>query len=163
MSQRYACFITFSTYGSRLHGDRRGTVRRNAAHQPRTAVPENRRRRVFEFDELRQGPVLLTDEQRRETDAEIRRVCAYEGWAVHALNVRTNHVHIMVSGSQSPEATMLAFKSWTTRRLRTLALVAPDHRLWTRHGSTRYVWNESEAERVWHYVEHGQDKQPRAE
>jgi len=163
MSEPYAYFITFSTYGSRLHGDQRGSVRRNAIGQPRTTIPENRRRRTFEFDELQHDPVLLSDEQRRETDAEIRRICAYEEWTLHALNVRTNHVHVLVSGSESPEAMMLAFKSWTTRRLRSLALVAPDCRVWTRHGSTRYVWSESAAARVWHYVVHGQDIQPGAE
>ena len=58
-----------------------------------------------------------------------------------ALNVRTNHVHVVVSGQCTPELIMNTLKSWATRRLRQDKLVPNEHRTWSRHGSTRYLWD----------------------
>jgi hypothetical protein len=37
---------------------------------------------------------------------------------------------------------MTSFKAWSTRRLREAGLVRRDQKVWSRHGSTRYLWTE---------------------
>ncbi|MGE3781017.1 MAG: hypothetical protein AB7F89_27760 [Pirellulaceae bacterium] len=43
---------------------------------------------------------------------------AHRGWAVHALNVRPNHVHVVVEGPEHPKAVMSTLKAWATCQLR---------------------------------------------
>jgi len=146
-----AYFLTWRTYGTWLHGDDRGSVdREHNTHgapllRPEPAHLERNRGRMNE------RPVVLDDEQRREVDAAIRDRCRAAGWEMLALNVRTNHVHVVVGGSQPPEQVMVSLKAWATRRLRERGL-APPGKTWARHGSTRYVWDEAGLENVCTYV-----------
>ena len=48
------------------------------------------------------------------------------------------------------------FKVYATRKLRRNASADLPERLWTRHGSTRYLWNEEELETAVRYVRDGQ-------
>ena len=49
-----------------------------------------------------------------------------DGWRLHALTVRTNHVHAVVSADEAPEKVMTNFKIWATRRLREHELLDPE-------------------------------------
>lgn len=51
---------------------------------------------------------------------------------------------------------MNALKSWSTRRLREAQLLGPDTKPWSRHGSTRYLWNQDALEGACHYTEEDQ-------
>jgi REP element-mobilizing transposase RayT len=151
-----AYFLTWRTYGTRLHGDDHGSVDRhhNVAGAPllppEPAYVERNRMR------MRDGPVTLDLEQRRAVDSAIRERCRLAGWKLLALNVRTNHVHVVVGASELPEQVMVSLKAWATRRLRECEL-APRGRTWARHGSTRYVWDEEGLENVCIYVTDLQD------
>lgn len=85
----------------------------------------------------------------RET---IEEVCGHKGWALHGLNVRTNHVHIVVSTPTTPEFAMQAFKAWTTRRLREAGLAGAQEAIWALHGSTKYLKYEHDVIDVLDYV-----------
>jgi len=91
--------------------------------------------------ELAQSPFVMADEERRVVAGAIRDHCEIRGWAIHALNVRTNHVHIVVDcrETHTPELAMAQFKSWGTRRLLTAGLIEHGRRIWTDHGSTRWI------------------------
>jgi hypothetical protein len=54
---------------------------------------------------------------------------------------------------------MTTLKAWSTRRLREAGLVDADAKLWSRHGSTRYLWTTADVETVCRYVteEQGDD------
>lgn len=81
-------------------------------------------------------------------------VCEHKGWTLHAAHARSTHVHVVVSGEGKPERMLNAFKSWCTRRLRDDAWNV--ERVWSRHGSTRWLWDEGKlAEKVC-YVLDGQ-------
>jgi REP element-mobilizing transposase RayT len=109
--------------------------------------------------ELHHRPFVLEREQRLIVDQAIRDVCEYWGWTLHALNVRTNHVHFVLNASHSPEQVMTTLKAWSTRRLREAGLVDADAKLWSRHGSTRYLWTMADIETACRYVteEQGSD------
>jgi REP element-mobilizing transposase RayT len=98
------------------------------------------------------APVTLDPQQRLVVHRTMMTVCEARRWPSHAINVRTNHVHIVVSGPGAPEPMMNALKSWSTRRLREDRLVPRDHRIWSRHGSTRYLWNRHAVDAACAYV-----------
>lgn len=151
-------FITWTTYGTRLHGDARGTVDRGHNLYGHPLLPTDNSRRANEQDELDADPVVLTSQQRDAVDAAIREHAEFKTWRVWALNVRTNHVHIVCSANEPPEKIMNAFKAYATRRLRADKLVGPDAKVWTRHGSTRYLWDGVGSQQAIDYVLRLQDK-----
>jgi len=153
-------FITFRTYGTWLHGDARGSVDRehNQYGEPlrEPSVPlEQAMRRAMKND-----PCILNEAQRQCVEQAIRGVAGYRGWVVHALNVRSNHVHVVVTVDDvvQPEKVMNDFKVWATRRLREQQLVPNDAKIWERHGSTRHLRREQEFYNACHYVLHCQDE-----
>ncbi len=144
--------ITFHTYGTWLHGSDRGSVdRSHNSHGTPFLDPDDQKERD-EFERLRQEPVMLDDRQRAVVDATIREVVDFRAWSLHALNVRTNHVHVVVSADIPPERVMNDFKSYATRRLRERHVQPTTDKTWTRHGSTRYLWNEDAVSAAGRYV-----------
>ncbi|MEQ1764636.1 MAG: transposase [Pyrinomonadaceae bacterium] len=98
----------------------------------------------------------MNREQRRAVYHAIREVCRFRDFTILALNVRTNHVHVVVSAESKPEKIIEAFKSYATRRLRSEDLVSVDAKVWSRHGSTRYLWKDRSVNAAIEYVLHGQ-------
>lgn len=136
-----AYFITFSTYGSWLHGDERGSVDPNHNEYLAPLICASPRLEARKALRLDHRGVVLGYAERQIVEAAIRGVCEFKGWRLHALNVRTNHVHIVVTSDNPPERVMNTLKSWATRLLREAELVGADQHVWTRHGSTRHLWD----------------------
>lgn len=152
-----AVFITFRTYGTWLHGDERGSIDRyhNRYRSPR--APGNPVMREQHAKRLKSEPVTLNGRQRATVKAAIRDVCKHRKWRLIAINVRTNHVHIVVAiGSAKPEAAVRDFKAYSTRALRNRRLWIVDHSPWVEGASCRYIWKEPGLERVCDYVVNGQ-------
>jgi REP element-mobilizing transposase RayT len=104
------------------------------------------------------APLVLDLTQREAIERAIKEACSFRNWPLRAVNARSNHIHLVVSAAESPERVMNALKARCTRTLRALGLVDPDRQLWSRHGSTVYLWNEQQAQSACDYVVHGQDK-----
>jgi len=148
-SQRYqhgrdtplAYLITFRTYATWLPGDERGTVdnRHNIPGTP--LLPANPKRKDAYAAGSRSHVAELTPTRRDAVLLAITETCQHREWEIHAVSVRSNHVHIVMSGMQEPEQIMTTLKAYATRRLRELGLAAPDARIWSRHGSTKYLWD----------------------
>jgi REP element-mobilizing transposase RayT len=145
-------FITFATYGERVHGDARGSVDgfRNIVGSPR--VESDLKREAAERALLKSQVTRLNEVQRATVVEAIESACSYKGWVLHAVNVRTNHVHIVVSAETRPEIVMNTFKARATRLLRDRAMVMPSARVWARHGSTRYLWTDQDVVDALTYV-----------
>jgi len=149
-------FITWTCYGTWLHGDERGSVRREfrstSNHEVMSdpALLDVMRRKMSQ-------PAYVMDEVAREVvDQTIREVCEYRGWIVHALNVRTNHVHVVVRADSDPTKVLGDLKSWATRRLREGGVVDETRKVWSDGGSTRYLWDEEGLRGAVHYTDHRQ-------
>lgn len=156
MTDPLAYLITFRTYGTWLHGDARGSVDRHHNVYNTPMLPRNPGLALAEAAQLKHAPVLLSEPQRATVADAIERICHDRGWTLSSLNVRTNHVHGVVSAPVSPERVMHAMKSFATRRLRELRLVLDDTRPWERHGSTRYLWTPRQVEEACRYVRESQ-------
>ncbi|HVQ56673.1 MAG TPA: transposase [Pyrinomonadaceae bacterium] len=105
-------------------------------------------------------PVILSDRQRELVSDSIEEVCAFRGYDLRALNVRTNHAHVVVSKSVKPEKILNDLKAYATRKLRGEKAVASDQKVWSRHGSTRYLWKPKQVQSAIEYVLYGQGDLP---
>jgi REP element-mobilizing transposase RayT len=132
-----AYHITWTTYGTWLPGDDRGWVKRDGGGV-QNADPESEARA---WSAMRGEPVVLDDDQREIVTRTVRDHCAHRGWALHAANARTNHVHVVVTATVPPERVLEQLKAWCSRRLNA-ATTDPPAKWWTYHGSTKYVWDD---------------------
>ncbi len=152
-----AYLLTWTTYGTWLRGDPRGWVKNHASGSDEYE-PGNAGLRASDTDAIA-GPTIFFDAPaRRLIEGAIRGVCEQREWMLHAINVRSNHVHVVVTAPVPPEKAMTDFKAWSTRRLREAGVVAESGRVWTKHGSTRYLNSEASVVRAVEYVIHEQDR-----
>jgi len=138
-----AYFITYHTYGTWLHGDKRGSMDRkffNEVNGPR--MPHRPNLENTERESMAHPTMILTGQMRAVVMEAIREVCRHRGYRLLALNIRSNHVHIVVSSSARPEQVMNTFKAIQTRKLREQDLIGANAKVWVRHGSTRYLWTD---------------------
>ncbi len=136
-------FITFSTYGTRLHGDPRGTVDRDHNVPGDPLLEPSANWVAYREHQLADAPYLLDAPSRAIVLLAICQHATFRGWHLYAAHVRTNHVHIVVQADTTPERVMGEFKAYASRALNA---ANPDetgeHRRWTRHGST--LWLKSD-------------------
>jgi REP element-mobilizing transposase RayT len=105
---------------------------------------------------MKRDPVELTVMRRAAVEEGVRENCDKRGWVLRAINVRTNHVHSVVTAGCKPEPVMNAFKANATRKMVEACAWQRGIKPWSRHGSTRYLWTEKSVDRAIDYVINGQ-------
>jgi len=148
--------ITFRCRGTWLHGDARGSVDRAHSTFATPMLEADPAREQYEAAELRGAPLELDTGQRAVAGAAIREACQHRGWSLAAISVRTNHVHLVVSATATPETVLDLVKARFTLRLRESGLLPAGDKPWARHGSTRYLWTAESLETACRYVNEGQ-------
>ncbi len=153
-----AYLITFRTYGTWLHGDERMSVdRHNGKNRYGAPKIEPSKKLVTIMSKKRTSDsFLLNGECRKVVERAIRGVCHTRGYELAAVNVRTNHTHNVVSAAVTPENVMNALKANATRELREAGLVDLNQQVWSRGGSTRYLWKSAHVSGEIDYVLYGQ-------
>jgi REP element-mobilizing transposase RayT len=151
-----AYFITFSSYGTRLHGSENGSVDRNHNQYGDYLIPPKPLLESYEKQTQKSPTVTFESEHRHIILETTRGVSAYRHWRLFAIHVRTNHVHVVVSADAEPEKALHDFQAYATRRLREKYPALNNRKIWTRHGSTRYLWNRKSLTEAIHYVVHEQ-------
>ena len=156
-----AYLLTFRTFGTWLHGDNRGANQRlrRDPHSTRYVEP-NVPLRERMAGSMRQGPTILNLVQREYVAAAIREVCRYRRYNLSALNIRSNHGHVVVSGQIKPEKIVNEFKTYSTRKLRQEKEFSEEQVIWSRGASTRYLWKPRNVEAAIEYVLYSQEDFP---
>lgn len=152
-----AYLITFRTFGTWLPGDERGSIKRDGWN--RYGHPKYRPNPELECsirNEMRQPAVVLTKQMRVIVHDSIRSLCIRRELILKAVNIRTNHGHIVLSASQKPERIADALKANATKALREAGLVGPKERVWARGRSRRYLWKPRHIEAAIEYTLYGQ-------
>jgi REP element-mobilizing transposase RayT len=157
-----AYLITFRCHGTWLHGDERGSIDRFHHRYQSPYISPNPQWLDHNKQQLKDRPLLLNSRQRAIVESAVRETCEKRKWCLEAINVRTNHVHAVVSiGYQSAERALAACKANATRQLRERMLWSSKNSPWAEGGSKRYLWNEQSVARAIDYVLNGQgDKLP---
>lgn len=148
-----AILFTFTCYGSRLHGDERGTVDRHHRAvgedfvQPSVArvrqAMARQSERGYVLDQVRRGIVL---QGLLDSFCRLGAVC-------HALHIRRDHVHVVLSTDRRPDVVLAHMKARATVALGRSGIDgARVHKRWARHGSTRMLWDVADLAPAVDYV-----------
>ena len=176
MPEPLAYFLTWPTYGTWLPGDERGWVLYKKGSQPPDPI-----RKLEAEARMTEDVCILDQEQRRVVEKTIADHCRIRGWELHAVNCRSNHLHVVVTANRDPEEVREQFKAWCTRKLKELERVrrcgsgepAPSNehgpslarrvsvsgireKWWAERGSRRYIGDQEGLEAAIRYVLEGQ-------
>jgi REP element-mobilizing transposase RayT len=139
-----AYFITYTTYGTWLHGtekalgsvDRKHNVYGTAFLPPDPSNLDRAKRAMAQ-------PPYMLDAARRSLVCDALVTFAREKlWHLHALHVRGNHIHVVITADRDPARLMGDLKARASRDLTRAGFDTPDRIRWTRHGSTRHLFDE---------------------
>ena len=148
-----AYLLTWTTYGTWLPGDERGWKPKATP----SIQPVNPLFAEIAKSKLKEPPMLLDVTHRFAVEATIRAHCAYRTWLLHAVNARSNHVHVVVAADgYAPEVVRDQFKAWCTRKLKSMG--DGRERFWTEGGSCRWINEEADLEMAIMYVLEAQDR-----
>jgi len=149
-------FLTWTTYGTWLPGDERGSFvndRREGAGP--TAPKPNLVSHARSI--LRHEPFVLDGSGRGIVSDIIERHASLRAWPIRALNVRTNHVHVVLLIDRDAKRVMTEFKAWSTRALRETGIISDQQIAWTKGGSARHLNSDESVRRAIDYVLNAQD------
>jgi REP element-mobilizing transposase RayT len=151
--------LTWTTYGTWLPGDRRGWVQKGTLGIQNPDLEREAQARAA----MVEPAVVLTKEQRELAENTIRDHCRIRGWTLHAVNARTNHVHVVVTAERDPEEIMDQFKAWCSRKLsdqagltKVVAKKAGRRRWFTEGGDKKRLEDEEALQNAIRYVLEGQ-------
>ena len=152
MSEPLGYFLTWTTYGTWLPGDRRGWV--DGRHRGDSIVQEPRPSlEAYAKKLLAESEARLNTGQRNLADEVIRQTCTEHQWCLHALSVRSNHVHLVVTARDAaPGKVMGVLKSQATRTMNNFPDDERRSRWWTEGGSKRILNSQESLEAAIRYV-----------
>ena len=153
-----AFFSTWTTYGTWLPGKEREWFERGKGIQPPDFL-----RKLEAALRMTEDAVTLDSSQRGLVEKTIADHFAIRGWTLHAVNCRSNHVHVVVTApGRAIEIPREQFKAWCTRKLKEQAQL---HRSalvrenwWTVRGWDVYIDDEEHLQQVIAYVMEGQGR-----
>lgn len=143
--------ITFRSYGTWLHGER-GSVDRFHNLYGTPKLPPFDKQKQYNLRLLKQPPVKLDSRKRAAILAALKETCAIRKWELWASNIRSNHVHAVISATCKPERILNALKANATRKMRESGCWPSDRTPWVRRGSKRYLWTERDLDNAIAYV-----------
>jgi hypothetical protein len=124
-----AYFITFSTYGTWLHGTHKGKGSVDRTHnKPGTPyLPTDAARHQRERASMNHPAYVLDLARRTIVRDAIIDISTEKHWDLLALHVRTNHVHVVIRADREPGRLMSDLKARASRDLNRAEL-DPSHR-----------------------------------
>ncbi len=145
-----AYFITWTTYGTWLPGDQRGWVDKHEfGIKTGNVVKEKAAQK-----RMNETAITLNTDKRMVAENAIKEACNYKGWKIHALNIRTNHIHIVISGYLTePSEILRVLKAYSTRTLNMTYKTLIRKHWWTKKGSIRHLTDKKTVNAAIEYTE----------
>ncbi|MBV9266130.1 MAG: transposase [Acidobacteriaceae bacterium] len=150
MSEAVGHLLTFTTYGTHLHGHENGSVNRihrnwGAPMLEASPTLRNRARCL-----MRESRFVLDEVDRNAVLDSVRNASTARRWHLYCVHVRTNHVHLVIRPNIAIDRALGYLKARASFALK------PFHpereRFWTKHGSARYLWNVEDVTAAMDYV-----------
>ncbi len=143
----FGVLITWTTYGTWLPGDARGWRAKRGGNQPPDSELEAEAREKMKFE-----PVVLSPQDRAAVELACREHCDHRGWLLHAVNSRTNHVHVVVAANVKPQTIRDQLKANCTAKLRQQAIPLICERTWTKGGDCEVLFDDQSLQNAIKYV-----------
>ena len=153
-----AYFITFTTYGTWLHGSAKGRGSVDNGHNQYGSpfVEPDAEREYGARQLMTQSPYVMQPTERNVVCQAIVPLCEEKGWELYAAHVRSNHVHVVVSADREPGRLMSDLKARASRDLARAGYGDAERRRWTRHGSTKHLFSQNQVDEKVDYTLNGQ-------
>jgi REP element-mobilizing transposase RayT len=147
-----AFHITFGTYGTRLHGDDRGTVDRRFNQPGDPIIGSEPDWEFMELNKLRFPPRIFDLRQRQLVEQLIPDICVRGGWNLQARAAGKDHVHALLTAEADGDVIRKLLKRWLGQSLAVSLPLKPEQTFWAECGSVKWVWTPDYFERVKNYV-----------
>jgi REP element-mobilizing transposase RayT len=147
-----AYHITFGTYGTRLHGDERGTIDRSMNKPGDPIIGKCEEWEQMERARLNFQPRLFNNEQMILVESLIPRVGERGGWHLHEWAAGPNHVHNVLSANVEGDAVRKWLKRWLGQELAKLIPLQPRETFWAECGSVKWIWTDEYLRSATDYV-----------
>lgn len=146
-----AYHLTFGTYGTRLHGDERGSVDRQHNEHGTPFLEHDPGRQLRKRQLLRAPAVNLDEAQRTHVEHVMPEICRRGGWLYHIAACQPDHVHVLLTADFEGKAVRKWLKRWTTQ---SLTECWPQRQTWfAKGGSVRHIWDERYFNEAFRYIE----------
>ncbi len=147
-------FFTFGTYGRWLHGSEKGSHSHKKGRLAPNANLESSMR-----SELQSEPKTFNLYVLAWLFDEIFHYCLQHGLIIDALNVRTNHIHLVIATNRNLTrwSIIAGLKQYLSRRLHETGYVPPEFRVWERRYSCTSITNYPSWYRATQYTLFEQD------
>jgi REP element-mobilizing transposase RayT len=152
MRRPIAYHITWGTYGTRLHGDARGTVDRGHNEFGTPVLGPDPERQLGEFKGLKFRPVVLRVDQRLFIESILPSICVRGHWKYIEGAAGPDHVHAIVSSPFDPETVRRLMKRWLCQALSERWPLPDGATWWAEDGSIRWIDNERYFDNAVRYV-----------
>ncbi|MBT3200740.1 MAG: hypothetical protein HN350_12580 [Phycisphaerales bacterium] len=147
-----AYHITFGTYGSRLHGDPRGTVDRRQKSYGQPIVIHSEYRVQMATDQMKRQPILLTTDQCVFAQKEIEDICERGQWEFIQTACAPSHVHVLLASHREPKAIRRWLKRWLGESMSACWALPDGQSWWAMGGSIKCVWDKEYLQNVEQYI-----------
>ena len=147
--ERHTFHVVITPYGSRLQGAERGSHRHGTGPVMPSKGLEDYHRQI-----MTDGEVVFSSPFIREiVHNSIIKTCAEKRWLVSALNVRTNHVHILISpfANEGPSYVVGVLKSGVVEALSEF----PEFRgrkIWAEKSSVNWIGSARYFQYAYRYI-----------
>ncbi|RPJ60915.1 MAG: hypothetical protein EHM23_08770 [Acidobacteria bacterium] len=154
-----AYLITFTTYGTHLHGDPSGSVSKFRNSRDHDYVPDCPDLIRLSKRAMRDAPFLMNAVVRKVVFGAILATCRRKGWIVLALHVRVTHVHGVICFQEKPRRVVDALNAAASQELNKSALETGRAKRWTRGRSAIPLWTIERVRAANDYVLNQQGEQ----
>lgn len=150
---RTSWYITWGTFGSRLHGDDRPTVDKTHNVFGTPFVGENPDRLWSEVRRMTADTVWLGRAQQRFVQDTLPAVCGRGGWLLRVCAAGPDHVHVLcdVLPQTHGEQVRRLMKRWLTQSLARKWTV-PLKGWWAEEGSNKAIRGEDYLNNAYNYI-----------
>jgi REP element-mobilizing transposase RayT len=157
-------FLTWTTYGTWLPGDKRGFVSNVADEQSGEMVIHNIPGTPYDEDDaqlrersiqnLKCEPIYLVRHQAEAMLEQFQETAQHRNWLLIAAAIMCNHAHLVVGvqGDPAPADVLRDFKSYASRRLNESWPKPVSGTWWTESGSKRKLPCDDAVVAAVHYV-----------
>lgn len=148
-----AYHLTFGTYGTRLHGDARGTVDREHNQFGEPFLEPDAERQQESAERRRFPPVYLTHEQCVFIESVIPSICERGKWTYVVAAAAPDHVHVCLVAPDIPGHRIeLWLKRWLSEALSARWPLPVGARWWAKGGSVKWIFDDAYFANVKRYI-----------